>query len=130
MKGKDVTINRGIIFDVFTDQRFTLNPRAATIAPAGATTVQPAQPVTTPGPTSTPAAPLPPPPASVTITSEPAGAEIELDGTFIGNTPTTLQMAAGPHSFLIKKGSATWTRTVQIQPGGTITLSAPLSGKK
>jgi hypothetical protein len=39
-------------------------------------------------------------------------------------------MAHGPHSFLIKKGSATWTRTVQIQPGGTITLSAPLSGKK
>jgi hypothetical protein len=130
MKGKDVTINRGIIFDVFTDQRFTLNPRAATIAPAGATTVQPAQLVTTPGPASTPAAPPPPPPATVTITSEPAGADIELDGTFIGNTPTTLQMAPGPHSFLVKKGSATWTRTVQIQPGGTITLSAPLSGKR
>jgi diacylglycerol kinase family enzyme len=75
-------------------------------------------------------APPPPPPATVTITSDPPGAEIELDGTFIGNTPTTLQMAPGSHSFLMKKGSATWTRTVQIQPGGTIPLSAPLSGKK
>ena len=130
MKGKDVTINRGIVFNVFTDQRFTLNPKAVTIAPAGATTVQPAQPVTTPAPAPTPVAPPPPPPATVTITSDPAGADIEVDGTFIGNTPTTLQMAPGPHSFLIKHGTATWTRTVQIQAGGTITLSAPLTGKK
>jgi len=66
-----------------TDQRFTLNPKAVTIAPAGATTVQPAQPVTTPAPAPTPVAPPPPPPATVTITSDPAGADIEVDGTFI-----------------------------------------------
>jgi len=130
IKGKDVTLNRGIIFDVFTDQRFTLNPKAATIAPAGATTVQPAQAVTTPGPIPTAPAPPQAAPATVTITSEPGGAEIELDGAFIGSTPTTLQMTPGPHAVTVKKNSATWTRTVQIQAASTITLSASLSGRK
>ena len=130
MKGKDVTVNKGIVFEVFTDQRFTLSPKATTMAPAGATSVQAAQPVTTPGPVPTPPAPPPPAPATVTITSEPPGADIELDGTFIGSTPATLQMASGAHAVLVKKGAATWTRTVQIQAGSTITLNAPLAGQK
>jgi len=130
MKGKDVTINWGMIFEVFTDQRFTLSPKASTIASAGATTVQPAQPVTTPGPA--PTAPLPPAPATATVTvkSEPDGAEVELDGAFIGSTPATLQIASGPHAVTVKKGSAFWNRTVQIQPGSAITLNAPLSGEE
>ncbi len=125
MKGKDVTVNKGLAFDVFTDQRFTLSPKATTIAPAGATTVQAAQPVVTPPP-----APEPPKMASVTIKSDLDGAEIELDGAFVGSTPTTLQLAPGPHAVIVRKGSATWTRTVQIQAGSSITLSAPLSTKK
>lgn len=127
MKGKDVTLNRGMTFEVFTDQRFTLSPKATTIAPAGANTVQPAQPVITPGPVSTPAAPAT---ASVTFKSEPDGAEIELDGAFVGSTPTTLQVPAGPHNITVKKGAVNWTRSMQIQPGGSITLNAPLSPKR
>jgi hypothetical protein len=128
MKGKDVTVNKGLTFEVFTDQRFTMSPKATTIAPAGANTVQPAQPVVTPGPVSTPAAPQAQ--ASVTIRSEPDGAEIELDGAFVGSTPATLQLAPGPHVVIVKSGSASWTRTVQIQAGSTITLNAPLAAPK
>ena len=84
MKGKDVTVNKGMVFEVFTDQRFTLSPKASTIAPAGATTVQPAQPVMTPG----------------------------------------------PHSVLVRRGTASWSRTVQIQSGSTVTLNAALSSKR
>jgi hypothetical protein len=132
MKGKDVTVNKGLTFDVFTDQRFTLSAKAVTIAPAGTNTVQTAPPAMTipAAATTIPAPPPPPAPASVTIKSEPDGAEIELDGAFVGSTPTTLQLAAGPHLVTVKKGSANWTRTVQIQAGSTITLDAPLSTKK
>jgi hypothetical protein len=129
MKGKDVTVNKGMTFEVFTDQRFTLSPKATTVAPAGSNTVQPAQPVMTPGPVSTPAPAAALPGAMATITSDPNGAEIELDGAFVGSTPTTLQLAAGPHAVTVKKGAASWTRTMQIQSGSTITLHAPLAPK-
>ena len=136
MKGKDVTVNKGIVVEVFTDQRFVLTARAAVMPPAGSTTLQPAGQAGAPasGPaaaTGTPApAVSPPAPATVTISSEPSGADIELDGSFIGSTPATLQMAPGPHAILVKKGSATWTRTVQIQAGSVINLNAPLSSKR
>ena len=129
MKGKDVTMNRGMIFEVFTDQRFTLSPKAATVAPAGATTVQPAQPVVTPGPVPTPTSP-PPGTASVSIKSEPEGADIELDGAFVGSTPTTLPVATGQHAIVVKQGTQKWARTVQVQPGSAITLNATLAPKK
>ena len=116
MKGKDVTINKGVGFDVFTDQRFTLQPKAATIAPAGSTTVQASQPVA--------AAAV----ATVTIRCDVEGADIELDGAFVGNAPTTMQIPAGPHSVAVVKGTAKWERMIQIQPGSTITLSAVLGG--
>jgi hypothetical protein len=74
IKGKDVTMNRGIVFEVFTDQRFTLPAKAATIAPAGATTVLPAQPVTTPGPVSSTPGAFPGAAAAVNIKSDPDGA--------------------------------------------------------
>lgn len=126
MKGKDVTVNRGVGFEVFTDQRFTLQPKAVTIAPAGATTVLPAQPVTTAGPVpSAPAAPGAI--AAVSIKSKPDGADIELDGAFVGNTPATLQIAPGTHDITVKSDAATWKRTVQVQAGSTITLDAPLT---
>lgn len=127
IKGKDVTVNRGVGFEVFTDQRFTLSPKAVTIAPAGGTTVQPAQPVTTAGPVSTAPGAFPGAPAAVSIKSNPDGAEIVLDGAFVGSTPATLQLAPGPHDILVMKGSATWKRTVQVQAGSTITLDASLT---
>jgi hypothetical protein len=37
-------------------------------------------------------------------------------------------MAPGPHEICVTKGAATWKRTVQVQPGSTITLRATLAG--
>jgi hypothetical protein len=133
IKGKDVTVNKGIVVDVFTDQRYVLTPKAAVMPPAGSNTLLPTSPAGTPaaGPlaaTGTPApAAGPAGSATVVIRSAPDGADIEVDGAFVGNTPATLQMPAGQHFVVLKRGSMSWSRSVQVQPGSNITLSAPLT---
>ncbi len=41
--------------------------------------------------------------ASLSVDSTPAGADIEIDGKFMGNTPSTLTVAPGSHSVAVKK---------------------------
>ena len=49
--------------------------------------------------------------AQLDIASTPAGADIEIDGAFEGNTPSVLGVDAGEHTISIKKkGYATWER--------------------
>ena len=60
------------------------------------------------------------------ITSTPAGAEIEIDGTFVGNTPSTVTVAPGEHVITIKKsGYATFERKMKTSTG-KVTISAEL----
>jgi len=114
-KGQDININRGVAYDVFTDTNHSIG--AATAA-AGIS----------PGP----AASLPMlagtsgPSATVSITSSCAAAEIEVDGAFVGNTPTTLQLPNGQHRIVVKHGLKSWQRTLQVNGGSTISLNAPL----
>jgi hypothetical protein len=54
--------------------------------------------------------------SGVNITSDPEGAEIEIDGAFIGNTPTTVQLAAGPHKIKIVSDGRVWERTLRCKP--------------
>jgi hypothetical protein len=52
------------------------------------------------------------------MTSNPAGAEIELDGAFVGSTPSTVGVAPGDHSIVIKKsGYTTWERKIKVSSG-------------
>lgn len=63
----------------------------------------------------------------VSIQSDPAGAEIYLDGQMVGSTPSTLMIPSGSHQFRVHApGHPDWTRTVSILPGSEISLSAPL----
>jgi len=130
MHGKDVTINKGMVVEVFTDQRFVLPQKAAVMPPAGTSTLQPmgeaGSGVAGPAAATGPTAALP---ATMVVKSEPDGAEIELDGAYIGSTPATLKVPPGPHSLLVKKGSANWTRTIQVQAGSAVTVIAPLATK-
>jgi hypothetical protein len=65
--------------------------------------------------------------ASVTIKSTPQGADINVDGKFVGNTPSTVQLAAGEHEILIEKeGLRPWERTMTVNPGGSISIDATL----
>src|SRR5258708_32645369 len=98
MKGKDVTVNKGIVVDVFTDQRFVLTSKAAVMPPAGSSTLQPTgqSGAVATGPPAATGSPVPNP-GTVAVKSDPDGAEIELDGAFVGSTPATLAIAAGKH---------------------------------
>lgn len=61
------------------------------------------------------------------ITSEPSGAEIEIDGEFIGNTPTTVTAKQGKVVVKVKKsGFQPWERTLTLNPGDKRTLNAEM----
>lgn len=64
--------------------------------------------------------------AEIVVTSTPAGADIELDGAFVGSTPSTIDVIVGDHTITLKKsGFALWETKIKIT-GGKIQLSADL----
>jgi Type II secretory pathway, component ExeA (predicted ATPase) len=64
--------------------------------------------------------------ALLIINSKPAGADIEIDGAFVGNAPSTVSVGPGPHQVSIgKKGFNNWHKTLSVT-GGTIHLDADL----
>lgn len=64
--------------------------------------------------------------ASLAVESTPSGADIEVDGGFAGNTPSTLTLTPGSHQINVKKkGYVTWTKTLNVT-GGTVHLNAQL----
>jgi general secretion pathway protein A len=70
--------------------------------------------------TSSPAAAL------LIINSKPAGADIEIDGAFVGNAPSTVSVGPGSHQIsIVRKGFADWRKTLSVT-GGTIHLDAEL----
>jgi hypothetical protein len=83
--------------------------------------------------TSTNAQPSLAPPeqvATATITSTPEGADIEVDGKFVGSTPSTIHLSPGEHTVSIKKsGFKPWQRTLTVGSGGTITVEATLENQ-
>jgi hypothetical protein len=67
-------------------------------------------------------------PATVKVTSEPEGADIQVDGRFAGTTPSTLNLPAGGHKVAVKQaGFQDWQRELQIYAGSEISLRAVLS---
>lgn len=52
---------------------------------------------------------------SVSISSTPDGAEVYVDGKFVGNTPETLKLPVGPHSIkIVGEGKKDWVRSIEI----------------
>jgi hypothetical protein len=130
-KGNDVTINRGVSFDVYTDTNHTMTSKAAPpVAPtAVAAAHAPVATVAAARPAAPAAAPSAAPQsgsATISITSSSPSADIEVDGAFVGNTPTSLQLPSGQHRFVVKQGAKSWQRTMQVNAGSTITLNAVL----
>ena len=51
--------------------------------------------------------------SGILIKSDPEGAEIMVDGKFVGSTPSTLSLKAGDHTITITKpGHAKWERNI------------------
>lgn len=62
----------------------------------------------------------------VTVASTPEGADIEVDGSFVGNTPSSIEVTPGDHQVLVKKsGYKDWARKLKVS-GGDIKLNAEL----
>ncbi|HET7841565.1 MAG TPA: PEGA domain-containing protein, partial [Terriglobia bacterium] len=64
--------------------------------------------------------------AKIEIISKPEGADIELDGNFAGNTPSTVGVKPGEHTVKVtRKGYKPWERKITTT-SGTIKLSPEL----
>ena len=104
--GKDITIPQGTEITAFVegDMHLDMARFAPATAPQTAATAQ----------------------ASLLIESTPPGADIEVDGGFVGNTPSTVSVTPGAHEIAVKKkGFAAWTRKLNVT-GGSVHLSAEL----
>jgi hypothetical protein len=86
---------------------------AAAPPPAVQPAVAPAPPVPVAVPASGPADK-----AQIQVTSTPDAADIEIDGSFVGNTPSTVGVAAGQHQISVKKsGFKPWERKIAVSSG-------------
>ena len=62
---------------------------------------------------------------TVSITSDPDGAEIFIDDKFFGNVPATLKLSVGTHSVELKiPGRPDWRRTLEVLKGNKVSLKA------
>jgi PEGA domain len=113
-----------------------------------ATGSSPAVPITAPttGPNGTPSAPpapsfdatapavpnavapaSPDAAASVQLSSDPTGAEITIDGTYAGNTPSLIKLRPGTHSIkMTLPGYAPWERSIETAAGESRNVAATL----
>ncbi len=65
--------------------------------------------------------------AKISVSSFPDGADIEVDGSFVGNAPSDVQVSEGEHTITVKKtGFKNWERKLKITAGSTIRLNAEL----
>ena len=64
---------------------------------------------------------------TVHVLSEPDGAEIHVDGKFVGSAPSTLRLAAGPHQIEVRAaGRKPWQRTLEVLKDSEVSLKAVL----
>jgi len=111
MHGKDITIPQGTEITAFVQGDMHLDMARFGAAP--------------PEPVGAVAAPASQ--ASLIIESAPPGADIEIDGAFVGNTPSTVSVAPGAHEIAVKKkGFADWDRKLNVT-GGSVHLDAELT---
>ena len=64
---------------------------------------------------------------TVSFKSEPEGADITVDGKFLGTTPSVAQLPQGDHAVVIEKAHfAVWKRTMTIAAGSAVTVNPTL----
>lgn len=66
--------------------------------------------------------------APVKISSDPDGADVFLDGSFVSSTPAVLRLPPGTYKVAVKMAGYTdWTRELKVLPGAELSLNAKLS---
>lgn len=110
MHGKDIVIPQGTEITAFVEGDMHLDMTKFGVAASTPAEVTIAPPIM----------------ASLVVDSTPPGADIEVDGAFVGNTPSTVTVAPGNHEITIqKKGFADWSRRLNVT-SGNIHLSAEM----
>lgn len=120
MHGKDISIPKGTEITAYVNGDMKLDLAK----------FQPGAP-NPPEPSATPAAAAAGAPAAQTgklsVASLPDGADIEIDGNFVGNTPSDFQVAEGEHTITVKKtGFKDWERKLKVGAGSNVHLNAEL----
>jgi hypothetical protein len=65
--------------------------------------------------------------AKASITSTPDRADIEIDGNYVGSTPSAVELAPGSHSIVVKKsGYQSWERKIVATSGSSVNVAADL----
>ncbi len=60
---------------------------------------------------------------SLAIASDPAGAEVYVDGHFVGQTPATLRLASGVHRIELRaNGKRDWSRELEVIKDSEVTV--------
>ena len=105
MHGKDVTVPKGAEITAYVNGDMKLD--AARFQPA------PPSPVVAAKAQADPAAPT-----QLDISSTPPGADIEIDGNFVGNTPSAVGVSMGEHQLSVRKsGFKPWERKLSVSTG-------------
>jgi hypothetical protein len=111
MHGKDITIPKGTEVTAYINGNVPLD--MARFAPQGAA-AQVAAALSDAGQ------------ATLEISSTPAGADIEIDGSFVGNAPSSLSVAPGEHTIKITKAGYTgWEKKIKTS-SGSVKIAAEL----
>src|SRR5208282_372396 len=102
--GKDITLPQGTEITAFVEGDMHLDMSRFAVAPPAPAIAAPAS------------------QASLVIDSAPPGADIEVDGAFVGNTPSTVSVVPGNHQVAVKRKRFTdWTKTLNVT-GGNVHL--------
>jgi len=65
--------------------------------------------------------------AKCSFISSPEGAEIRVDGKFVGSTPSAVNLSTGDHAVVVSMaGFADWKRQLTVSPGSDLTVKAVL----
>ncbi len=118
MHGKDVTLPKGAEFTAYVNgdmkldiAKFQPAASASQSDPSAGSLDQNVGPVS----------------ARLQIESTPPGADIEVDGNFVGSTPSEVQVAEGDHTVVVKKsGFKNWERKLKSSSGSNVSLNAEL----
>jgi hypothetical protein len=117
MHGKDISIPKGTEITAYVNGDMKLDVARFRV-------VRPPPPASSPMNEETSAehagaaAPTTTAEAQLQVSSTPDGADIEIDGSFVGDTPSTVGVAPGQHQLTVKKtGFKTWERKITVSSG-------------
>lgn len=114
MHGKDISIPKGTEISAYVNGDVKMD--IAKFQPTSSTPTQTA--VASPSASTS---------GKMQIESNPAGADIEVDGSFVGNTPSDVLLTEGEHTISVKKsGFKDWERKLKVSAGSSVHLSAEL----